>query len=242
MILCLAAGSAMAQSSTSTTDSTEEKPSLLGTIAGGVLAYAVVIPTHELGHFVMAKLAGARDARMVFLFIDDVKGLSVVTPAATIIEDTNLTRRDLALISLSGTLATRLLAEGSDLLWRGLDHSSRYPTFGEKFLSLIFIIGRMDFAGYVMNDAVMNYLGLAGGDYDIFVTAVAGENTLARTLAYAGLFAIAAADLYFDVDRVAFHANIIMDKRTASEPPRWGLQIGPGVGGAMLGANFHMQF
>jgi hypothetical protein len=240
MMACLAAGSATAQ--TSTADTTEEKTSTLSTIAAGVLTYAIFIPTHELGHFVTAKLAGTESARMVFLFIDDEEGLSIRTPAATIISTNGMTRTDMALIGISGSLATRLLAEGSDLIWRGLDHSSRYPTFGEKFFSLLFIVGRMDFAGYVLNDAVLNLAGEPGGDYDIFVTAVAGQNTAARVLTYTGLFAIAAADLYFDADRVTFHANIIMDKRTAPEPPRWGLRIGPGIGGGLLGANFSMLF
>jgi hypothetical protein len=154
---------------------------------------------HEFGHYVIASIFGAQNVRV---------GLHIVNGSGWTEWSNDLGRFGNSAACLGGVLFSRGLAEGSDCMIR----HTNLPPWGQRFFSMTFIIGRFDFAQYVLQDGFKNLSGKSGSDIDIFVTQIAGHNNNSRFFTYSTLFAIAALDLVLDWDRIVMHWNILKGK------------------------------
>jgi hypothetical protein len=181
----------------------------------------LVIMNHELGHFTLASVFGAQNARF---------GLSRAKPNGGRQIGWTQWNGDLGHFGnssalLGGVLFSRGLAEGSDCIIRHAD----LPPWVQCFFSMTFIFGRFDFARYVLNDAIVVLSGKRGSDIDYFVTQIAGHDNGARFLTYTALFAVATVDLVLDWDRVVLHWNILGGKPYTDTRSRAHIDIHPSV-------------
>lgn len=151
----------------------------------------LVMSIHETGHVSFAKLFGAKNARW---------GIYRRTPEGGTAygwadyDKTNLSSLGLAFTNIGGVLFSRGWAEGSDYFVSTV-HT---PAWVQQFFSMTFLMARIDFPRYVLQDALINLFDSKGSDIDEFVTALAGRNTGRRTLAYTALLAVAVVDLVYD--------------------------------------------
>jgi hypothetical protein len=169
----------------------------------------LIIINHEFGHYAMASIFGAQNARF---------GLSRRKPNGGRQIGWTEWSNDLggfgnSCAHLGGVLFSRGLAEGSDCLI----HHTSLPPWAQRFFSMTFIFGRFDFARYVLNDALVELSGKQGSDISKLVTQIAGQNAGSRFLTYTALFAIATFDLVFDWNRVVMHWNILEGKWYANK-------------------------
>ena len=120
-------------------------------IAAQVLAGLVVfVSLHELGHVLMARAFGDRDAR--FTLIGRRRGQWIVATTQTRYADVDTWEG--VKVALAGPLFTRLIAE---VLALGLLLMA-VPDVWLPFLLTVFVLSRTDFWLYTVRDFVMVYL------------------------------------------------------------------------------------
>ena len=201
----------------SAADTTGEPTSDFVQVLLGVGAYVLSVPVHEFGHYVTASAYGAHP---YMDFTPFKYGPTAI--AATVFDDTGFTKMQEAVTAAAGVASTRLLAEAANGIGLSLSHASKYPTASEQFMSFLYLFGRLDFPGYVLQDAYSNYTNAAGGDMDILVTQIAGHDVGRRTLTYVGLLSIAALDIVLDLPRIVYHVSTARGKRVDAKNARWG--------------------
>jgi hypothetical protein len=161
----------------------------------------MVLLNHELGHYTVASLFGAHNARFGIVRSKPEGGHQLGWTDW----DNKIGSAGTAFAALGGVVFSRGLAEGSDCLLKNVT----LPTWMQRFFSITFILGRFDFSRYVLNDALVSLFGHRGSDIDIFVSEVAGQDGGGNVFLYAALLGIAAVDLILDWDRIALHWGII---------------------------------
>lgn len=169
----------------------------------------MVLLNHELGHYTVASLFGAHNARFGLVRSKPEGGHQLGWTDW----DNSLGSTGTAFAALGGVVFSRGLAEGSDCL---IKHVT-LPTWIQRFFSITYILGRFDFARYVLNDALVSLSGHPGSDIDIVVSEVVGQDGGGNAFVYAALLGIAVADLVLDWDSVALHWGIITG--TPYHPP-----------------------
>jgi hypothetical protein len=87
---------------------------------------------------------------------------------------------------------------------------------------MMYVIGRFDFPGYVLSDAISNLEGHPGSDMDILVTQIAGHNTCNRTATYFGLLGLGVFDIIMDLPRIAYHIRTAQGRRANPKSAHWG--------------------
>lgn len=180
-------------------------PSFLERLGSLGLVVVTSVGLHELGHYTVANLAGARHVEMVFLTTYNDEFLV----AANLIDTTGLTDFDNAAIGLAGVGTTRLMAESAHLISTVYENDTTCPGFIRQTLSGLYLFGRFDFPLYVLQDATLNLAGEPGSDIDHVVTAVAGKGTWGRVAVYGGLLAVAGLDLWLDRNRILYHIDVL---------------------------------
>jgi hypothetical protein len=169
----------------------------------------LIIINHEFGHYTMASIFGAQNARFGLSRIKPNGGRKIGWTEWS----NDLGRFGNSSAYLGGVLFSRGLAEGSDCIIR---HTNLSP-WGQRFFSMTFIFGRFDFARYVLNDALVELSGKQGSDISMLVTQIAGHNDGSRFLTYTALFAIATLDLVLDWNRMVMHWNVLEGKSYANK-------------------------
>ena len=211
------------------------------TVAAIAVDAVVVVPAgvlwllnHELGHFTIASIAGAKNPRMGIWKKKPEGGFMLGWTEW----DGALSDGGTAASALGGVVFSRGLAEGVDLLTSNV----RMPSWSQPFLAMTFILGRFDFARYVLFDALHNVMGSTGSDIDSFVTAVAGDEGIGRVLTYGALLTIATLDLVWDWTRISIYGHMLGgDDYPYPEPgSHSSLSIAPSVIGRVPG--IHVSF
>lgn len=157
---------------------------------------------HETGHIAIARLFGATNAR--WGFYREMPNGSIQYGWADY-DTANLSSFGKASAHLGGVLFTRGFAEGAHHIVSDLNA----PVWIQQLFSIAFLIARFDMPRYVLQDAVLNFLDNKGSDIDDCVTVVCGRGTVARTLAYSTLLAIATVDLVCDWSRIRRHWAVL---------------------------------
>ena len=161
----------------------------------------VWILNHELGHYTIATLGGAENARLGFYRSNPLGGGSL----GWMDWDNKIPRFAHAGTMLGGVAFSRGLAEGLDVLAR----KTTLPRWSQAFVATTFLLGRFDFARYVFFDALHEVVGRPGSDIDYFVTDIAGQKSGARIATYAVLLGLATVDLICDWDRICVYWRIL---------------------------------
>lgn len=189
---------------------------------------------HELGHYTFASISGAKNPRIGIWKAKPEGGFMLGWTEW----DNQLSDGGNAATSLGGVVFSRGLAEGVDLLTSNV----RMPSWSQPFLATMFILGRFDFARYVLFDALHNVMGSPGSDIDAFVTSVAGEEGFGRVFTYGVLLTVATLDLVWDWDRISVYGHILGgdDYPYAGSGVQARLTITPVVVGRAAG--IHMTF
>lgn len=173
-------------------------------IAFIVPAFVTFIGFHELGHYSMAKLFGAQNARFGLFRKKPDGGVQI---GWTKVDD-NLSSFGNSMLYIGGVLFSRGMAEAANI---GVD-SQIFPKAINRFLSITYLMGRFDFPRYVLQDALINLGDGKGSDMDGFVTEIAGDQTGLRTITYLSLLGISIFDLVLDWDNIEKHWSIITGK------------------------------
>jgi hypothetical protein len=157
---------------------------------------------HESGHAAFALAGGAEDVR-IGLYRETGKGETQLGWATW--RANSLSSFGTALAHAGGVMFSRGWAEGSHALVKNVP----LPGWGQRFFSMMFMMSRLDFPRYVLQDAILNLIEVRGSDIDGLVTEIAGRYTGMRTLTYLVLLGIATVDLVFDWDRIRLHWSIL---------------------------------
>lgn len=198
-------------------DTTEEPPSEFVEVLLGVGAYVLTVPMHEFGHFVAASGFGAHP---YMDFTPFRYGPTAI--AATVFDDSGFTRTQMGITAIAGVASSRLLSEAASGIGLSMSHASKYPTATEQFMSFLYLFGRLDFPGYVLQDAYSALNGQSGGDMDMLVTQIAGNDGRKRLLGYAGLIGVAALDVVLDLPRIWYHVSTARGKRVDTKSAHYG--------------------
>jgi hypothetical protein len=201
----------------SVSDTTEKPTSGFVKTLLGIGAYVMTVPIHEFGHYVAASAFGAHP---YMDFVPFRYGPTAI--AATVFDDSGFTRTQEGIAAIAGVFSSRLLAEAANGIALSLPHDSKYPSATETFMSFLYLFGRLDFPGYVLQDAYSNLEGQSGGDMDILVTQMAGHDAGRRVLGYVGLLSIAALDIVLDMPRILYHVATITGIRMSDKDAHWG--------------------
>lgn len=172
----------------------------------------MLLGIHELGHATFASLAGAYDVK-IGLYKRKPNGGVMIGWAEW---RGNLSSFETALADGGGVIFSRGLAEGSHLLVTNIS----LPSWGQRFFSMTFLMSRIDFPRYVLQDALLNLFDRKGSDFDGVVTAIAGRDTGPRTWTYAAFLCIASVDLAFDWDRIVLHWKSLTGQPILSAEPQ----------------------
>lgn len=125
---------------------------------------------------------------------------------------------------MGGVIGSRALAELADVGIRNLP----LPMLGQKFLSWLYLVGRLDFPTYVLRNFLSAKDRPGGQDIEQFVLIVAGkDNNGGRLLTYTGLLLLAGVDIYFDWERMGRHFKVLggYEYETPTEKPSFSLGL-----------------
>ena len=199
--ICLMVQMMMPQSSDSLTVTTTDAGVILSDVLLFAPAFVSFISFHELGHYSIGLLCGAGNAKFGLYRAKPNGGHQIGwTDVGQI--SSSVGRMG---VDIGGVLFSRGLAEGA----HAVVASGYLPPIGNRFVSMIFILGRFDFSRYVIQDAMLNMFGRKGSDIDNFVTEIAGANTAGRTLTYGALTAISLYDVISDWNRITNHWGVL---------------------------------
>lgn len=219
--ICLIVQTIMPQNTDSLTVAETDAGVVLSDVLLFAPAFVGLISFHELGHFSIGLLCGAEHAKFGLYRTKPNGGHQIGWTELDPISS-SLGR---GAIDLGGVLFSRGLAESA----HGVVKSGYLPPIGNRFFSMIFLMGRFDFSRYVIQDAMLNMFNKKGSDIDNLVTEIAGSNTAGRTFTYGALAAISLYDLISDWDRITNHWSVIAGAPGITHTTTHAIQVTPYV-------------
>ena len=201
-----------------------------------VPAGVIFLLNHEFGHYTFAAIGGGHNIRFG-IYRPKPEGGAQLGWTDWEGEMSPLAHEG---AMLGGVVFSRGLAEGTDLLVR----SSNLPSWSQPFFAATFLLGRFDFARYVLFDALHELGNRPGSDIHHFVTDIAGNEGGGKLALYALLFGLATVDLIFDWDRVSRYAAVIAGREYPYDrpPSDVSLSLSPCLVNATPGIHVELRF
>jgi hypothetical protein len=199
-----------------------------------VPASLLFIMNHELGHYTVASAFGGHNVRFGLIRTRADGGHQLGWTDW----DNPLSGTGTAFAALGGVLFSRGLAEGSDCLVTLV----AMPPWTQRFFSITFLLGRFDFARYVLMDALEDLGGRQGSDMATVARQIGGADGGSRGIVYVAMAGIALADLLLDWDRVAMYWGILTGTPYHRSRETSRIQISPLFAGGQAGVSLTLEW
>ncbi len=174
---------------------------IIADIVAFLPALVTTIGFHEFGHYAVAKAVGAKNASFGLFRKKPNGGFQL---GWTHVYDT-LSSFKTSMVDIGGVIFSRGMSEIMNIAV----NSKVFPKSINIFFSITYLMERIDFPRYVIQDALLNMGDKKGSDIDDFVTAIAGHRTSKRTITYLSLIALSVVDLVLDWNTISKYWSII---------------------------------
>jgi hypothetical protein len=199
-----------------------------------VPASILFIMNHELGHYAMASAFGGHNVRFGLVRTKADGGHQLGWTDW----DNSLSGTGTTFAALGGVVFSRGLAEESDCLVKNVS----MPPWTQRFFSITFLLGRFDFARYVLMDALEDLGGRQGSDMATVARQIGGVDGGSRAIVYVAMAGIALADLLLDWDRVAVYWGILTGTPYHRRQDTSRIQVSPVFAGGPAGVRLTLEF
>jgi hypothetical protein len=199
-----------------------------------VPASVLFLMNHELGHYTMASAFGGHNVRFGLIRTRPDGGHQLGWTDW----DNPLSGTGTTFAALGGVVFSRGLAEGTDCLVKNVS----MPPWTQRFFSITFLLGRFDFARYVLMDALEDLGGRQGSDMATVARQIGGTDGGSRAIVYVAMAGIAVVDLLLDWDRIAMYWGIVTGTPYHRSQDTSRIRVSPVFAGGPAGVRLTLEF